>query len=102
LVCGTLIGVGLRVDNVYLGSKRDMSYREIIKANIRAVMKKKENSEEKSDYWDWIISELIADLRDYEGGLYWRSKIRDSEWLEHRVPVDILTFLREFFGSNFY
>lgn len=50
-----------------------MNYREIVKLNIRAAIKKKEASRTEQDksYWDKIVAMLIYDLRDYEERERW-------------------------------
>jgi len=77
-----------------------MKYREIILSNIREAIKKKDKAEhpESKKYWENIISELIADLREYET----RSQTRAFQWPRRRsLYLDVENIIRRFFEDEF-
>ena len=47
-----------------------MEYREIIKLNVEKVTKKKAKEKDKNlkKYWEWIMGQLLEDLKDFETG----------------------------------
>lgn len=79
------------------------TYRDIIKEQISLVSKKKINDAERSEYWSYIIGELVKDLVDYEGRQRWSREPRDLAWKKYgkRVPT-IDEIIRHFFGDDFF
>ena len=57
-----------------------VTYREIIKRNLREVVERKEREKERVEYWDRVIANLIADLREYEGRGRWPREPKDRLW----------------------
>jgi len=58
-----------------------LDYRSIIREEIRKIVTKKEKlSEKERGYWEKVISNLLADLRDYEtdGRERWDLEPRDE------------------------
>jgi len=73
-----------------------MNYREIIKLNIREAIKKRDKCSRPRDkeYWNKVIVQLIADLRDYETQtLLWRRIPR------HVHIIDIDEIIRRFLNE---
>ena len=73
-----------------------LEYREIIEEQIRLVVKKRDNAtdERQQQYWNWIISQLIADYRDYERRQRWR-RVDTFDW---ESLLD--KWFREFFDED--
>ena len=71
-------------------------YRHIIEEQIQLVMKKRDATTDKRErrYWNWIISQLIADYRDYERRQRWAHSITIN-WEE---LLD--RWFREFFSDD--
>lgn len=80
-------------------------YREIIKYHIREAVKKKKKTEDGDTirYWEWVIGQLIADLRDYEGGGRWMLEPYDLAWQHYHSPQfpTVEDIIRKFF-EDFY
>jgi hypothetical protein len=82
-----------------------IEYRDIIKYHIREAVKKKKKAEDESTvrYWEWVIGQLISDLRDYEGGERWMLEPYDSAWSRYHSPAfpSVDDIIRRFF-EDFY
>lgn len=102
---------------VKLGNKggKEMEYREIIKENIREVLRKKAKVKKKSlkQRYDWVIANLIADLRDYETQERerWLREPRDRAWIKYSRQTGISKqemdrlfrqIWKEFFQDDFF
>ncbi len=79
-----------------------MSYRDIIKEQIRQVVLKKEQSSDKK-HWEWVLGQLIADLREYEtnGREKWPREPYDDAWKRYRTRISPYYNLDEFFRRFF-
>lgn len=90
-----------------------MEYREIIREQVRNVVLKKEKAKEKDvHYWEWILKNLIEDLRDYEteGRERWSLEPLDDAWKKYsrtRTPESMKSvdeifneILKRFFGEE--
>jgi len=80
-------------------------YREIIKYHIRKAVKKKQKAkEEETKYWEWVIGQLISDLRDYEGGERWALEPYDSAFQRYHSPQfpSVEDIIRNFFDNFFF
>jgi len=83
-------------------SSKELDYREIIKENIRLVIEKRERFKERANYYDWIIANLVADLRDYEGRGRWLREPRDKLWAKYEKSTALISQgLDEFFKHLF-
>lgn len=76
-----------------------MEYKEVVKVNIeKAVIKRKEATDENLiKYWEWVISELIADLKDLvtDGTEAWLRKG------ERRIKFNQAQTFNDFFKTLF-
>jgi hypothetical protein len=83
-----------------------IEYREIIKYHIREAVKKKEKTEDGDTirYWEWVIGQLISDLRDYEGGERWALEPYDSAFQRYHSPQfpSVEDIIRNFFDNFFF
>jgi len=81
------------------------NYRDIIRTQIRQViLKKSQTTEQKQkDYWDWVLSQLVADLRDYETGgkERWLREPHDQACIHFQTRVSPFHNLDEFFRQFF-
>jgi len=81
-------------------------YREIIKYHIREAVKKKEKTEDEDTirYWEWVIGQLISDLRDYEGSERWTLEPYDSAFQRYHSPQfpSVEDIIRNFFDNFFF
>jgi len=85
-------------------------YREIIRQAIRQLILKKAKEEKegklnktKEDRYNWIISNLLADLADYEteGRRKWLREPKDRLWERARSFKSIHPFFEDFFEDFF-
>jgi len=81
-----------------------MEYREIIREEVRKVVLKKdqEKDEKEKAHYDWVLANLIADLRDLEanGAQRWPHEPNDDAFKKYRPrTANWDEFLREFFDS---
>lgn len=84
-----------------MGIEKEMSYREIIRWNLRKAIEKRDSAEEKKEkhYWDWVKGQLIEDLREYEGRGRWAREPYDRAFQKYRriVHLDLDEIMRRFF-----
>jgi len=86
---------------------RDLAgYRAIIRKNLREAVIKKDNAKTENErkYWEWIIGQLLEDLRDYEGRGVWRREPYDEAWKKYRphTHLSVDEILRRFFEGDLW
>jgi len=81
------------------------TYREIIRENIREVVQRKSKDKGNEKYWDWVLQNLVLDLRDYEGRGRWPREPFDRAWQRYRTVStgfpDVDELIRRFFDDYF-